>query len=87
MFVGRNRFAKRHIPQILQCVRQGIILRIAGFPQAVTFREFIWRKGGQPQQVVRPIFDHVDRKVISRVDAEFRTVPVAKRQPLEVGDD
>src|SRR5579872_1600853 len=83
MFVRRNGSAKRHVSQVLQSIRERVILRVARPPQAVALREFLRRKSGKPQEVVRPIFDHVDSQVVSRVDAKVWPMCIAQSESFK----
>src|SRR6266481_8192759 len=41
MLVGGHRFAKRHVPQMLQRIRQSVIGRLARLPQTDAFCKFL----------------------------------------------
>ncbi len=84
MFVRRNWLAKRHVSQVLQRIRQGVIRRITRLPEPVAFGEFLRGKRRQSQQIIRSVLDHVDAQIVSRVDAEVRPVRVAEREPLQL---
>src|SRR6202046_3747383 len=70
MFIRWNGSAKGHVSQVLQGIRESVVLRVSGLPQSVSLCESLRRKGGQPQQVVRPILDHVDSQVVPSVDTK-----------------
>ncbi len=77
MLVRGNRLAKRHIPQVLQCVGHRVISRVARFPQAVALRKLSRSKRGQPQQVVRAVLDHIYSQVVASVNLKLRPVRIA----------
>src|SRR6266851_9627171 len=83
VFVRGNRVAKRHVPQVLQRIRQSVIRRVTRLPQQVALRKFFGCERRQSQQIVRPVLDHVDAQIVSRVDAKIRPVRVAKSEPLQ----
>ena len=83
MFVCGNGIAKSDVTQVLQSVGQRIVPRVPVLPQAVSRGEFLWRKGGKPQQVVRSIFDHIDSQVISCIDAEVWPLCIPKSKSFQ----
>src|SRR5215469_6956197 len=68
---------------MLEGVGEGVVGGISSLPKPVSLGEFLWRKGCESQQVVRAVFDQIDSKIISGVDAEVRTVLVAKRETFQ----
>src|ERR1700731_4403402 len=84
MLVCGNRLTKRHIAKILQRIRKSVIRRVTRFPQPVPLRKFLWRERRESQQIVRPILDHVDAQIVSRVNAKMRPVRVAEGEPLHL---
>jgi hypothetical protein len=83
MFVRGNGITKRNISQVLQGVGKSVILGVPGLPEPVSLGEFLWRKGGKSQQVVRSIFDHIDSQVVSCVDAKVWPVRIANGESFE----
>src|SRR5450631_2831324 len=83
MFVCGNGCTKGDVAQMLQGIRKSIVRWVSGLPESVTRREFLWRKGGESQQVVRSVFDHVDSQVVPGVDAKVRPVCIAKGESFK----
>src|SRR5215472_5762914 len=68
---------------MLEGVGESVVGGVSSLPKPVSLGEFLWRKGCESQQVVRTVFDQIDSQIISGVDAEVRTVLVAKRETLQ----
>src|SRR5579885_1625591 len=83
MFIRRHRRTKSNVAEILQCVRQLVIRRVSGLPQTIALGEFLWDESGEAQQVVGPVFDHVDPEIVTGVDREIRTACIAEGKPSE----
>src|ERR1035438_7858535 len=83
MFVGGNGDAKSDIAQVLQSVGERVVLKVPGLPEAVSRREFLWRKGSKSQQVIRPVFDHVDSQVVSGVDTKVWPPRITKGESFK----
>src|ERR1035438_6690962 len=83
MFVRRNRVSKGDVSQVLQSVGKVVVLGVCGLPQPVSLGEFLRRKGGKSQQVVRSIFDHVDSQVVSCVNAKVWPVRIANGESFK----
>src|SRR6266852_2270504 len=81
VFVGGHRSAKYHVSQMLQRVRESVISKLTGCPQTIAFGEFLGRQGGQSEQIVGAVFDHVDAQIVSRIDTEVRPVRVSQGKP------
>src|SRR5215467_8353311 len=84
MFVSGHRFTKSDVSQVLQTIRERIVVGVPGFPEPVSIRKFFWREGCKPQQIVRTIFNHIDPQIISRIDTEIWSVFVPKSYALEL---
>ena len=83
VFVRGNRFSKREVTQVLQRIGKNVVRRIAGFPQSVPLGEFLGRESCQPEEIVRPILDHVDSEVVPCIDAKVWPICVAKSESFE----
>src|SRR5579864_8842616 len=83
MLVRGNGSAKGNISQVLQGVGKGVVLGVPRLPEAVSRGEFLRRKGGKSQQIVRPVFNHVDSQVVPRIDAKVWPVCIAKSESFK----
>src|ERR1043166_2531589 len=84
MFVSRNGCAERHVPQVLQCVRERVIGGIAVLPKTVALSKLFGCECRQSEKVIGAIFNHVNAEIVASVDAKVRPQFVAQRQPLKL---
>src|ERR1700721_676660 len=70
MFVRGNGRAKCDVSQVLEGVGKGVVLGVSPFPKSVSLSEFLRRKGGESQQIIRPVFDHVDSQGVPWVEGK-----------------
>src|SRR6266480_977904 len=84
MLIGRNWCAERHIPEVLQCVRERVIGGIAAFPKAVALGKLFGCECRQSEKVIGTVLDHVNAKIVAGIDAKVRPQFVAQHQPLEL---
>src|SRR5712691_13395825 len=82
MPVSRDGFAESKRSQVLQQVIENKKIRLAVCPVFIAAGEGVWRKGRQSQQVIASVHDHVDGKVIARIDLEIRPQAVPEFQPF-----
>src|SRR5215475_8640011 len=68
VFVGGDWIPESHIAEMLERVGERVVCGITGAPQTVAFGELLGRKCGETQQVIRSVFDHIDRKIVARED-------------------
>src|SRR6202035_4548605 len=62
---------------------KGIVLGVSGLPESVSLGKFLWRKRGKSQQVVRPVFNHIDPQVVPCVYAKVWPVCIAKGESFK----
>jgi len=83
VFVRGHRLSKGDVTQVLQRIGKSVVRRIAAFPQPVPLGELLGRESCQPEEIVRPILDHVDSEVVPGIDVKIRPICVAKSESLE----
>src|SRR3569833_4357812 len=81
--IGRNRRSKRDVAQELQSIGDADIAEIPGLPKSIALGELRWAKGGEAEEIVAAVLDHVDPEVVAGQDLEVRSNAVACRQPLQ----
>src|SRR5438093_4719367 len=84
MFIGRNRCAESHVPEVLQCIGERVIRGIAAFPKTIALSKLFGCERRQSQKVIGTVFDHVNAEIVAGVDAKVRPQLVAQLQPLKL---
>lgn len=71
MFVSGDGITEGDVSEILQGVIELVISFVPLFPEAVALGEFFRAKGGESEEVVGTVFDHVDAEIIAGVNAKI----------------
>ena len=83
VFVGGDGGAEGDVAEVLEGVGEGEVVGVVGCPEAVALGEFFGGEGGETEEIVGAVFDHVDAEVVAGVDAEVGANFVARVEAFE----